>query len=384
MTVDSTSLLRRAARWGIRRRLQWRMERSRGEQVKLANAALNWREYWHGRTRLASRPCQVQIGTNWTCNLRCNFCRLSQPGARTMIRDKTAGGGGIEISPRALDAALEIMPYATLVSLTPLGEPLLYSGFGRILEQHRRLGCRNLALTTNANLIDDERARMLVEGGVCHIFVSIDSDEPEMYAAMRVGGDLARVEAGLEAINRWKQRLGSVLPSMTLASTFMERNVRRMPALLDFAARHKIAGYSIQLMEVENPDLEDMFLGRHLELAREMVGETLRRASQHPEIEVRVHMALQNLLDGAGANPLSESASSVPLTEKCLYPWYFLLIDTDGDCRPCCWASASFGNLNSQSFEEIWNGPAAAGMRQAFLANHIPASCRGKHCRVDI
>lgn len=382
MDNDNISFVRRAARWGIRRRLQWRMERARGGQVKLANAALNWREYWHGRTRLVSRPCQVQIGTNWTCNLRCNFCRLSQPATRVMIRDKS-GGGAQEISPRALQAALEIMPYATMVTLTPLGEPLLYSGFGRILERHRQLDCRNLALTTNTNLIDDDRARMLVEGGVCHLFVSIDTDEPGMYAAMRTGGDLARAKAAIEAVNHWKQRLGSVLPSMTLASTFMERNVRRMPALLDFAARNNIAGYSVQLMETENPELEDEFLGNHIGLAREMVNETLRRAAQYPQIDVRIHMALQNLLDGAGGTAPTDGASDVPLTGKCLSPWYFLLIDTDGDCRPCCWASASFGNLNSQSFEAVWNAPSAVGMRRAFLANRIPASCRGKHCRVD-
>jgi MoaA/NifB/PqqE/SkfB family radical SAM enzyme len=72
------------------------------------------------------------------------------------------------------------------------------------------------------------------------------------------------------------------------------------------------------------------------------------------------------------------------LVEKCHYPWYNLLIDTDGDARPCCWADASWGNLNELAFEEIWNGAKAIGMRKSFLANKVPLSCQKKHCRVDL
>jgi MoaA/NifB/PqqE/SkfB family radical SAM enzyme len=72
------------------------------------------------------------------------------------------------------------------------------------------------------------------------------------------------------------------------------------------------------------------------------------------------------------------------LVEKCSYPWYFLLIDTDGDVRPCCWAATSWLNLNDLDFDEVWNGEAAQTMRRRFLNNDIPVSCMKKHCRVDL
>jgi MoaA/NifB/PqqE/SkfB family radical SAM enzyme len=266
-------------------------------------------------------------------------------------------------------------------------------------------------MTTNANLINEERARMIVEGGVSHLFVSIDSSDPEIYASMRVLGNLSKVEAALEAINRWKDRLNSPTPTMTLASTFMERNVRTMPDLLDFGVRHRFNSYSIQLMEVENIELESEFLGHHMPLAKEMLLETLRRSEGKP-IEVKVNIAFRNLLthmlslpearmlnsalEGGPAgdtadqpmdpeSPLASlSTKSKHLTEKCHYPWYMLLIDTDGDSRPCCWAGSSYGNLNNRSLEEVWNGPATIQMRKDFLNNHIPRGCQNKHCRVDL
>jgi MoaA/NifB/PqqE/SkfB family radical SAM enzyme len=404
------SVLREAVRWGKRQRLLWRRERARGEEIKHANAALNWREFWHGCERLESFPRIVQVGTNWTCNLKCNFCRLTLDSTQQQL--KALPKNELEISPVVLEQVLELMPYPEMMTLTPLGEPLLYTKVGRILERHRELGCRNLAMTTNANIITEDRARLIVEGGVSHLFVSIDSDDPDIYASMRVRGDLAQVEAALEAINRWKERLGSPSPTMTLASTFMERNVRQMPSLVDFAVRHHFNSYSVQLMEVENPELEPEFLGHHVGLTREMVLATLARAEGRP-LEVKIHLALRNLLTKAlslpeqrrvdacsegvtdnfwnGAEPAPGgdrlgqlSTRGRHLTEKCHYPWYFLLIDTDGDARPCCWAAQSFGNLNHISFDAAWNGPQARAMRRNFLNNHIPKSCQGKHCRVDL
>ncbi len=56
-------------------------------------------------------------------------------------------------------------------------------------------------------------------------------------AQMRVLGSIDKVEAALESINRWKERLRTPFPTMTLASTFMARNLPEMPKLLEFALR---------------------------------------------------------------------------------------------------------------------------------------------------
>jgi MoaA/NifB/PqqE/SkfB family radical SAM enzyme len=370
-----------------------------GDRVKCYNSALNWREYWHKQQHLASYPRLVQIGTNWTCNLRCNFCRLTLPETQVSLKSKPKED--LEISSSVLNQVLELLPYPESVSLTPLGEPLLYSKFGRILERHRELGSRNLMLTTNATLVDDDRAHMLVEGQINRLYISIDSDNPEIYKSMRVLGSLDKVESALEAINRWKERLKSACPELILCSTFMERNVRQMPSLLDFGIRHKFSGYSIQLMGIENPDLESEFLGNHPQLAKEMLIQTFEKA-RDKQIAIWVNIALRNLLtnllslpetrllDGLPGDPTASdklqniSTRGHTLLDKCHYPWYNIMIDTDGDCRPCAWAGSSFGNLNGSSLRQVWNGPETVRMRRDFLENHIPKGCQNKFCRVDM
>ena len=41
---------------------------------------------------------------------------------------------------------------------------------------------------------------------------------------------------------------------------------------------------------------------------------------------------------------------------ECRYPWETVQVLTDGSVRPCCWCNNSAGNLNDNTFEEIWNG----------------------------
>ena len=400
--------LRRAL---IRRRL----ERAPLDRKKALNSQLNWREFWHGAVTLDSYPRIVQVGTNWTCNLRCAFCRLTMPWTRDEIRKKPAAE--LQLSPKVFEVVKRLLPYAEMMTLTPLGEPLQWSGLGDMLDYHARAGSHNLALTSNGMLLDDRMAERLVRGQLSALYLSVDSSDPEVYASMRVGGELRRVEEGIRRVAAWKERLRSPWPALTINATFMERNIGQLPSMVAWAKALGCEALSVQLMEMENPELEAEFLGRHPAAAHAALAEALREG-ERLGFRVLPHPALTSLIQAAeegrnvaahqytAASPLmpeelKQSAErggrsaekeggaeggegAKALVEKCFYPWYNLLIDTDGEARPCCWADVSWGNLNRSEFGEIWNSPKARGMRQAFLKNSIPAACQKRHCRVDL
>jgi len=418
-----------------------RRERAAAEQLKRWNSELNWREFWHGRLFLESYPRIIQVGTNWTCNLKCSFCRLTMDWTQAQLRRLPARE--LAISDRVQETVERLLPYAEMMVLTPLGEPLLWAGLKPLLELHARVGSHNLALTTNGMLLNERNVERLIEGQLSQLYVSIDSNDPEIYPTLRVGGDLATVEAGVRRLVARRRASGAPWPRLTMNATFMRRNIEQLPSMVRWAHELGFDEISVQLMEIENPEHEPEFLGHFPDLAREMV---LRALAVGREVGLIVlpHLALRNLISAAGeghnvadhqfqgASPIMpgkpdlagapDAKGSQParpsgahaaasgcadchaaappladalidpaldmrhktLVEKCHYPWYNLLIDTDGDARPCCWADASWGNLNQLSFEEIWNGERAQAMRRAFLANHIPPSCRRKHCRVDL
>jgi len=415
-------------------------------QIKRWNSELNWREFWHGRTFLESGPRLIQVGTNWTCNLKCSFCRLTMEWTQNELKKLPARE--LQISERVFDVVRRLLPRAEMMTLTPLGEPLLWSGLGKLLDFHASVGSRNLAFTTNGMLLNERNVERIIQGQLSHLYVSIDSNDPEIYAGMRVQGELGVVEEGVRRLAARKQQLGLDWPRMTVNATFMKRNIPQLPSMVGWAKELGFDEISVQLMEIENPEQEPEFLGYCPEMARENILEALARGREIGMM-VRPHLALRNLIsadsegrqvsehqytaaspimpeerklhggagDGSYASTVTVGQADAPgcatcgageladaqhaeaerlasdpwldmrgktLVEKCHYPWYNLLIDTDGDARPCCWADASWGNLNELDFEEVWNGEKAQRMRRDFLANHIPESCRKKHCRVDL
>ena len=65
----------------------------------------------------------------------------------------------------------------------------------------------------------------------------------------------------------------------------------------------------------------------------------------------------------------------------CRYPWEWLMINIDGNVRPCCHAKKFIGNLSEMPSEEIWNGAAMKEVRRKILAGEIPELCQGADCK---
>lgn len=79
------------------------------------------------------------------------------------------------------------------------GEPLVRRDIVRLVELVRRTtAVQKIALTTNATRLA-ELARPLYDAGLGSVNVSLDSLDPERFAEITRGGDLARVLAGIRA-----------------------------------------------------------------------------------------------------------------------------------------------------------------------------------------
>lgn len=60
----------------------------------------------------------------------------------------------------------------------------------------------------------------------------------------------------------------------------------------------------------------------------------------------------------------------------CSRPWTsFRIDDHKGNIKPCCWTPLEFGNVNQQSIEEIWNGPAYVRMRELMARGEVESIC---------
>ena len=66
----------------------------------------------------------------------------------------------------------------------------------------------------------------------------------------------------------------------------------------------------------------------------------------------------------------------------CLHPWISLqVLDGQGNCYPCCFSRTLLGNINRDSVADIWNGPAAQGLREDVARGQHRSHCR-PHCPI--
>jgi len=382
-----------AGRWAKRARL--RALRAVSRDKSRWNTELNWREFYHRRLRMTSYPRLIQLGSTMACNLRCFFCMRTVEMIRLrheQVKDRLER----EIPAAVLEQALPLMPYAETFDLTPFGENFLYSQFDRILETHRRLGCHNLTMTTAGTLLTPKWAEAIVRCGMQHVKISIEESDPERYAAMRVGARLEQVVTGIRLLNEWKKRLESPAPRLTLAASYMLRNIERLPEMVRFAAEHGVPEIYVQMLELRynnDPEVRSEELTYHIPVLRRMIAEGEAEARRRG-IAYVVTAPILNLLgstEAANGSGIGESLSSGasqrrprrPLIQKCTNPWWWAYIDEGGNLWACCWAKASFGNLERESFMEVWNSDVAQDMRRRFLSDDIPNYCRGQLCHVD-
>jgi GTP 3',8-cyclase len=134
----------------------------------------------------------LRISVTDRCNYRCTYC---------MPED------GVDHFQRAdilsFEELCELVRCFARLGVTRLrltgGEPTVRRDLVELVRMLRAIpGIRDIALSTNGHLLDT-LARPLREAGVDRLNVSIDTLDPERFAAITRRGDLARVLAGVEA-----------------------------------------------------------------------------------------------------------------------------------------------------------------------------------------
>lgn len=174
-------------------------------------------------------PRILTLAITGACNLACSHCwveagpdggQLEMPAAvcfRLLREFAALGGAGIRITG---------------------GEPLCHPAWRQILHLARKLGFAQLALQTNATLLDSGAVAELaaLDGPGLAIQVSLEGACATTHDAVRGTGSFAAAMAGLQRLVA--AGLGS---RITLAFTEMQHNLQEFPELLELGETMGVA-----------------------------------------------------------------------------------------------------------------------------------------------
>lgn len=194
----------------------------------------------------------MRVSLTDRCDLACVYCR---PSRNDGYLEKRLGDEAWKSMVRAL-----VKAGVTRVRITG-GEPLLHPRVAELVAFVASLGVEDLALTTNATLLEG-LARPLRDAGLRRITVSLDSLVPERFWRITRGGRLDRVLAGIEAAR------AAGFEEMKLNTVVLrDDNDDELPALVEWAWARGIVPRFIEVMRIgEGAHLPESKLVGHDEM----------------------------------------------------------------------------------------------------------------------
>ena len=148
--------------------------------------------HWmRGSTTLPYLPLKLHLEPTSVCNLRCPMCPQSIDAVKGDM-----GYIDLDLYRKIVD---ESAGFVREINLFFRGEPLLHQKMGEILRYGRSKGVRQ-HVNTNATILRDKQARMLIECGASKVTISFDGPDKATYEQMRKG---ATYEVTLENVRHF-------------------------------------------------------------------------------------------------------------------------------------------------------------------------------------
>ncbi|KUG05803.1 hypothetical protein ASZ90_016782 [hydrocarbon metagenome] len=336
-------------------------------------------------TLIHNFPPFISIEITSRCNLTCEHCW----NAHYWL-------AGQDLSLEALNRLeSEILPTAASVQYTCLGEPFLYNNFKKVLELIKTYNHPYSKIITNAQAVNPDMARLVLESGLKELTFSVDGATKATYEFIRRGASYQRLISTLDLLFKLKQEMKLEEPFFTFNVVVMEQNLDELEALVILASKYKVTQVFLLNLFAITEEIARRSPANFPERTREALKKAFKRA-RSLGIEVRTDIdigpmgaefRLDHHLSEAGYRFKDFFTSRKQIfieatpdnTSFCEYPWKYLAVKVNGDVHPCRFLSYPMGNLNEKSFGEIWNSPFYQRLRATILDGSYELCC-GSGC----
>lgn len=280
-----------------------------------------------GEVNVKGMPVTVSTELTNNCNLHCPEC---SSGSGQMKRERGF------MDPELFNKVIkELSPYLFNINLYFQGEPMLHPKFFLFLRNSINI---HTVVSTNGHFLSEENSEKIVKHGLNKLIVSLDGIDQETYSYYRKNGSVNTVLDGIRNVTNAKKRFNSSL-KIEIQFLVNKFNEHQIPQIKILANRVK-ASLSLKSMQIINRDNIGLWLPLNKRFRR------------------------YKMINGE-----YDIKNSLP--NRCARLWFNPVITWDGKVIPCCFdkdAEFVMGNLNHDSFREIWDGPKYRIFRKSILS----------------
>ncbi len=292
-----------------------------------------------------SAPYRMDLALTYRCNNNCPHCYNARP--RTFPEIDTASW------KRILDHLWQIgIPHIVFTG----GEPTLRPDLPELIAHAEQLGQITGINTNGRKLKDPEYVQSLVDAGLDHVQITLESHNPEIHDRMVAPrGAWQETTAGLR--NALSQRL-FVMTNTTL----LQENSPYLSDTLDFLAGLGVPTVGLNAL---------IYSGRGAK-----VGTGLPESALPPLLDIarqKTEAAGQRLIWYTPTQYCNFDPVQMELGVKgCSAALYNMCIEPDGSVLPCQSYYKSLGNILTDPWDSIWNHDLSVTLRER---RSLPDKC---------
>ncbi len=296
-------------------------------------------------TARPSAPYRMDLALTYRCNNECAHCYNARPRSYQEIATEE----WFKILDRLWDLAI---PHVVFTG----GEPTLRSDLPKLIAYAERNG-QITGLNTNGRRLNDKNyLNQLVDAGLDHVQITIESHEPEIHDKMVcTNGAWKQTVAGI------RNALDTPLYMMT-NTTMLKDNSPQMETTLHFLADMGVPTVGLNAL---------IYSGHGLS-----VGTGLLESDLPPLLELARSITTkydQRLIWYTPTQYCHFDPMELELGIKgCTAALYNMCVEPDGAVLPCQSYYQPLGNLLTNSWKSVWKHPLSVALRERTA---IPIKC---------
>ncbi|MFQ5601672.1 MAG: radical SAM/SPASM domain-containing protein [bacterium] len=285
------------------------------------------------------------------CNTKCETCRhwTEEPDESILT---TAEGR---------DLIRQLAESGVMHLLFTGGEPLMRKDIIKLIAWAHKYGLKS-SLMSNGLLINERRAKELVDSNLESVYISIDAVDSKLNDDLR--GLDGYLELAINAIDNLKSLRNKSRPKIIIKTTISNRNIDQLTELAELAVTRGIEGFSFQVAQnIENSHLafdESFLLDKKSQLVlMEQLDVLMKNYRRILTGSMKYYQAIREFLE----NP--ESIQKY----RSVIGFSFVKIDSWGNVYTCPAKVNKLGNMRDDSFQNIWFGNLANNLREKINSN---------------
>jgi radical SAM protein with 4Fe4S-binding SPASM domain len=298
-------------------------------------------------------PITMDIEPTTGCNFRCTMCQVSSPNFISKNLN-------YEMFKKTIDDNKQLLK----IKLQGMGEPLVNNNFYKMVEYASKYSIVS-EITTNGSLLNEINIKKLQSSNLSRITVSIDGATSEVFEKIRIKSNFKTVVSNCKnLIKVYKKRM--IRPEISAWCVVQKDNVNEFEDIYNLCKEigfDKLT-YQFHLSGWGKSEWDEINRGKKIEI------DTLKQ-----QIE---KVKKKGASEGLEVNIFEENLLN--FNKQCVWPWESSYISKTGDVVPCCIIGdekvVSFGNINKNSFKDIWNSENYKNFRTDIKNNKIPSYCQ--------